>query len=192
MQKLVPSGAKGQGSYSGQLGAPPVSVMASSDHASTSNEGQEAFHGHLEGCTSGESDSMTWVEGPEGVTGGVKAIGLGRPSGAEQVGDEWEIMHKPDSIPPSPTSLLSPPGALPATKHRFSAMDSNETEASSSKLSTLPSHAMSTSSQASSSSTSKRGRMTGSIALTNINHNFSLFNATYQHAVDGNAAQQKA
>ena len=198
---LSPSNVKGQRAYSGRLAALPTDTIVN-DHSSTSKEGLEGFHGPVDGYVNEESDSMvngtvTQVDESEGVAEGSKAICLG-VFGANRVGDEWEIIHKPDSIPPSPTSPLSLPAAPLATKHPFSAVDDTKADemdqTSSSKPSTsskLLSHEPSASSQASSSSTSKRGRTTGAIALTNIGHTLTDFNTSYRRGLEMEAAQLK-
>jgi hypothetical protein len=105
----------------------------------------------------------------------------------------WEglIMTKNDNDPPATSP---PPSPSIGSKRRFSAIDLKGVSPSGDLDMGSPSAIVTPASRSlisSNSSTSKRGRITGAIALANIGHNLSEFNSMFRIGLDRQEARHR-
>jgi hypothetical protein len=185
----MPSSAKGRNVYQGSTavltaseGAGPADPRRTLDNQLENNVSEEAVE---------ESDQIDMpVENVDMGEGSSTAVGRSGRSDVEGVDDDDEDNAPATSPPPSPSI---------ASKRRFSAIDSEtvSTSRDSDMLSPSASARVTPTSRSlvsSNSSSSKRGRVTGAIALANIGHNFADFNTMYRVSLDRQEArhQQRA
>jgi hypothetical protein len=199
----VPGDAKGTRAFHGQL------LMQSQDTASASASGQPRRSAPT--TSKSATASVTVIgdlepkrqrqdhrEQPEGGYRETKA-GSGNESVEDQdkgsggaaaaaaavqvVGDEdWadDIYFPPTSAPPSPSV---------ATKRRFSFLERGDSDIA---TPSLPNTSSAPSTHPSTSSVSKRGRVSGAVALTSIGHSITGFTSVYRQGIELEQARHEA
>jgi hypothetical protein len=198
LQQLAPSDAKGQKAYHGRLATQPHDTASLATNASDDDpedgdgdgdgDGDEGRDNDATGGSEAvvEGGGLGTLAGPSAncsvnvPDGSGKFSGMDSPaegSGDAGHGSATELQDKDRHVTPPP------PSPSIASKCPFSVVETG------SDSTTLPPSAsqvpsVSSTSHASSSSTSKRGRMTGAIALTHIGNNLADFNSAYRYGVD--------
>lgn len=180
MQDLVPSEAKGQNAFHGRLAVPQSSTMAADNGNGDPDDGEGDDDDEKE-----DNDGVGRVDGTgtQAQVDDVDDATTVITAGPSRSGEVEELNERPESPPPTPSV---------APKRRFSEID---THSNSKSLPPSISHPSSlTGSHVSSlgTSESKRGRMTGSIALNHIGQNFAGFNEVYKYGIDKEQERHQA
>lgn len=177
----MPSGAKGKNVYQGSTAIlTPTGGAHSASNKQSENIEAEAVE--KPSMVDSEGGGVDMGEGPSTAVG--TSGGSGNARGAD---NDEENDHDPPATSPPPSPSI-------ASKRRFSAIDSESVDTSRDWDMVSPSARVTPASRSlvsSNSSTSKRGRMTGAIALANIGHTFSDFNSNYRIGLDRQEARHR-
>ena len=201
LQILVPSDAKGKKAFHGRLALQPPNNKHTLDEDGGEGDGEDGDGEDGGKGDEGEQDEDD-VENPV-TSGSGNSVGRLPSVAGPSVGQPNTPSTPP--IPPhvvaSDPPVTAPAGAVATNNEQLEPTSLGPPTSSRSKRpfstvdesSTLPpSASQAPSTSTTSASSSKRGRMTGAIALTHIGNNFADFNATFRYGIDKEQERHQA